>query len=133
MKPAREPRQHDERFLRALRRLPCLVCGVSGRTEAAHVRMTSAEWAEKTGVRTGAGGGEKPHDRWALPLCALHHREGPEAEHVIGTLAFHRLHNFDPHWIAHELWTAFQNGGDKAMSAVIFRVRALGEGRSNDR
>jgi hypothetical protein len=122
MIPAREPRQHNERFLRALRRLPCLVCGVSGRTEAAHIRMTSAEWHEKTGARTGAGAGEKPHDRWALPLCAMHHREGPQAEHVIGTLAFWKLHKMDPHKIASELYAAFPN--EKRMAAAIINARA---------
>jgi len=117
----KEPREHDNGYLDAIRKLPCTVCGIWIGTEAAHIRMTSAEWEIKTGVRTGAGGGEKPHDRWAVPLCVSHHRTGNYAEHVIGTIAFWKRHELDPHAIADALYRAYPN--EKKMWGVIMRVR----------
>lgn len=116
----RQPRQHDRAFLGALHRLPCIVCGSWRSIEAAHIRLTSHEWSERTGVRTGAGGAEKPSDRWSLPLCSHCHRDGPDAEHVIGTVAFWRMHGLDPHAIADELYRASPDV--QAMTVVVSNV-----------
>jgi len=104
----RAPERHP-RYLAALRRLPCLICAARP-TEAAHIRLRTGP-ADADGMQTGAGGAEKPDDRHAVPLCAHHHRTGPQAEHVIGTRAFWQLHDIDPHKAADALWTAF-NGPD---------------------
>ena len=67
--PRVDPRK-DAAYLRWLRTLPCLVCGITVRIEAAHV-----------GER---GLGQKCPDRQAVPLCELHHRLGPHSHHTIG-------------------------------------------------
>jgi len=66
---------------------PWLECG--GKVQAAH-------------VRTGTDGamGEKPSDCWAIPLCAVHHRE----QHDIGEPAFEKRYGFDMKAVARELW-----------------------------
>jgi hypothetical protein len=61
----------DRAYLRWLHGLGCIVQhpNCSRWTEAHHV-------------------GRPRNDRRAVPLCAKHHREGPEAVHVIGRRAF---------------------------------------------
>lgn len=118
--PARHPR-----YLAALRRCPCLIC--AGRpAEAAHIRLRTGP-ASDDGIQTGAGGAEKPDDSHAIPLCAAHHRTGPQAEHAIGTRAFWRLHAIDPHRAAAALWEAF-NGPDpdNAMAWVLLQHQMFG-------
>ncbi len=120
-------RQHHRAYLAALHLLPCLRCGSRHEIEAAHIRLTSAEWTAKTGVGTGAGGAEKPSDRWALPLCSECHRTGRDAEHVVGTERFYRDWGVDPHFIADELNKAFPN--QSAMAVIAGRVLFFGYGR----
>ena len=85
--------------------------------------MTNSAY-DTAAALTGAGGGEKPDDRWALPLCAHDHREGDQAEHVIGTLAFWRLHKLDPHAIAAALYEAYPD--ERRMALVIANARSGG-------
>jgi hypothetical protein len=115
----KQPRGRSEKYLAALRSLPCVCCGATP-SEAAHIRLKSQQWERITGIRTGAGGSEKPNDFWALPLCALHHRTGPTAEHRVGTVAFWRESGLDPHHIAHALNVAFPN--HDAMVSVVAGV-----------
>ena len=64
----RRPRENDEDHLAFIRGLPCVICGNDIETQAAHVRFADARAAkEYTGKQ------QKPHDRWALPLCGRHH------------------------------------------------------------
>lgn len=120
----KQPRERNKGYLGALHDLPCLIgCGCSGPTEAAHIRLTAIA-ADIAGPRAGAGMGEKPSDQWALPICAHHHREGPQAEHVIGTRAFWRLHGIDPHRAANALFTAYP---DRAlMASIVLRHHLFG-------
>lgn len=75
---AQGPQERNPSHLRWVRGFECLVCHktrqarISG-MEAAHVR---------TG--TDGGMGRKPSDRWAVPLCSVHHAE----QHRIGESAF---------------------------------------------
>jgi hypothetical protein len=65
----RRPREKDKAHLIWLATLPCAVCGSYKDVEAAHYRSADRRWGKPS-----TGMGEKPHDRWALPLCAEHHR-----------------------------------------------------------
>ncbi|WP_296203204.1 hypothetical protein [uncultured Hyphomicrobium sp.] len=123
----RQPRQHHKGYLSALHELPCLRCGTVQFIEAAHIRLTNLEWEERAGVRTGAGAGEKPSDRWTLPLCKDCHREGSDAEHVVGTIAFYDAWGVDPHSIANALFTAYPDV--PRMSSVALGVIYLNEHR----
>ncbi len=65
----RQPRVEDPAYLAYVRTLPCLICGKSP-SDAAHLR-SAALWYSKR--QTGLG--EKPDDKWTLPLCRHHHDE----------------------------------------------------------
>lgn len=82
-RPPRPPRRtlavRDPEYRAFVRKHPCCVCGSRQFIEAAH---------------TGEDGGMamKASDSSCVPLCAWCHRCGPESYHVIGKLAFERLH-----------------------------------------
>jgi|SRR5579883_614311 len=67
----------DEAYKSWIRTLPCVSCGIEGRSEAAH---------------TGRDGGMsmKASDYSCVPLCADCHRLGARAYHRIGKSAFER-------------------------------------------
>lgn len=65
----RHPRVHDEKHLDFVRSLPCLSCWDDTATEAAHLRTGAMQYAKRE-----TGLGEKPSDRWTLPLCSKCHR-----------------------------------------------------------
>ena len=73
----RQPPLSDEKFLAAIRLLPCCVCGRSGLSDAAHLRMSGAAWGYP--VKSYTGGGEKPDDCWAVPLCRPSYTPDPVA------------------------------------------------------
>lgn len=76
--------------LRFIRAHHCSVPGcASTQIEAAHVRGG-----------TDGGMGQKPSDRFTLPICADHHRE----QHNIGEAAFERRHKISMRQIADKLW-----------------------------
>ena len=66
----REPREKDEKYLKRVRQLPCLVCGDDTTTEAAHIR-----YADRTVCKRQTGMAEKSDDKYAVPLCGECHRE----------------------------------------------------------
>lgn len=66
----RQPRQKNDRHLDFVRSLSCVVCLDNTATEAAHVR-----YADRKAGKRPVGTGEKPDDRWTVPLCGDHHRD----------------------------------------------------------
>ena len=113
----KKPRQKVENHLRFIRSLPCCVCGTHARVEAAHLRMASAIHGKAE-----AGAGAKPDDCWTTPLCAGHHRELPDAQHVIGEPAFWAKHNIDPFLLALSLWRV--SGREDEAESIIAETRA---------
>jgi hypothetical protein len=68
-------------YLAWIRTQPCCVCGSTQRIEASH---------------TGPHGiGQKSPDSSAIPLCAKHHRTGPDSYHRLGPRKFSGKHNLD--------------------------------------
>lgn len=97
----REPRARDDAFLAFVRRQPCCVC--FGRpAEAAHVRGACAARGKRE-----TGKGEKPSDRWCVPLCGECHRTGPGALHRVGEAKFFAHCRIDPFEFADELRQEF--------------------------
>lgn len=95
-KPKRERgRQEDPMHLALVRRLPCIVTGVTVGVEAAHIRMSA-----RGGGKVNPGIGQKPSDRWVLPLCADAHRE----QHQGAEAAFWHRHGIDPLRTAERLY-----------------------------
>ncbi|MDB6036047.1 MAG: hypothetical protein JWM16_6385 [Verrucomicrobiales bacterium] len=64
----RQPRQEDPAFLAYVRTLPCLVCARPGPNDPAHIRSAAPLYGKRY-----TGKGEKPDDKWVLPLCRPHH------------------------------------------------------------
>jgi hypothetical protein len=95
----RQPRKKDPRFLAWLRTMPCLLCGDNVSVEACHVRKGDLARDKR---QTGAG--EKPDDRWALPMCGTHHRYS----HHMGEPAFWTLVGVDPLEVCQVLFDLFK-------------------------
>lgn len=102
---------HDPDYLHHVRQCPCLHCGMEP-SEAAHVRMASAAFGKASGL------GKKPADRWALPLCAEHHRLARSAQHNQGEALFWDALGISPLLTCEQLYA--QRGDLVAMRAVIF-------------
>ena len=64
----RQPRVEDPAYLAYVRTLPCLVCGRPGPNDPAHIRAAAPHYGKRY-----TGKGEKPDDKWVLPLCRRHH------------------------------------------------------------
>lgn len=97
-------------FLRYVHGKPCLICGAPG--EAAHVRYGSIAHGK---VETGAG--RRPDDRWTVPLCPAHHREGPDAQHGSNERKWWQAKGIDPLSTAALLFSAFKADPDDEASA----------------
>lgn len=63
------PRQHNVKHLNFIRGLSCLICGNNVETQACHIR-----YGDPRAGKRQTGKGEKPSDRWTIPLCGNHHR-----------------------------------------------------------
>lgn len=107
----RDPREHEPDHLAWIRTLPCVVCLDDTATEAAHVRLSDARAA-----KVNPGVGQKPHDRWTVPLCSDCHRE----QHDCGDEAkWWALYDRDPILIALALYSV---SGDYAKGMTIIRA-----------
>jgi hypothetical protein len=114
----RQPRVHDDEYLRSIRQLPCVVCGNHIETEAAHIRF-----ADRRAAKSYTGKQQKPDDRWAIPLCSFHHRQ----QHNIGEHEFWKHYGLDPVFIALALSSV---SGDYGSAVQI--IQAVNEERSSD-
>ena len=94
------------RHLLFVRQLPCVACGKTAPSEAAHVR-----------AGTDGGTGMKPGDRYAIPLCCACHAK----QHRVGELTFWSALHIDPLNVAFRLWTV--SNDLKAGERTIFRAR----------
>lgn len=68
-KGRRRPREHDGGHLKWIRTLRCCVCGAPG-PDPAHIRSANPLYGKRE-----TGGGEKPSDKFTVPLCRKHHDE----------------------------------------------------------
>lgn len=73
----RQPRERNESYLKIIRTLPCVRCGLDPCGEAAHLRLT-----EDGKVNPGIG--QKPSDQFATPLC----RDCHSLQHSMGERRF---------------------------------------------
>lgn len=82
----KRPREHDKAHLDFIRGLPCLVTGKRP-VEAAHIRYPDLRYGKPS-----TGMGEKPDDRWTVPLHPDEHR----AQHQVDEEAYWRSVGIDP-------------------------------------
>lgn len=91
----RQPREEDPAWLAAVRKMPCLICG-RGPCDPAHIRAPAPHYGKRN-----TGFGEKPDDKWVLPLCRRHH----EAQHRESELGWWLSMGFpDPFAVAQALY-----------------------------
>ena len=64
----RRPRLYDRPYLDWLKTRYCIACGKPPPCDPAHIRSKSILYAKPL-----TGGGRKPDDRWAVPLCRSCH------------------------------------------------------------
>ena len=63
----RQPREKDEKHLRFIAGLSCLICGGTD-VQAAHIR-----YPDHSAGKRATGMAEKPDDCFTVPLCVRHH------------------------------------------------------------
>lgn len=103
----RQPRVRDNTYLQWIRRLPCVCCGSRERVEAAHIRAGyQVEGWRPVGMQ------EKPDDVRVAPLCALDHREGPDAQHRGNERAWWSARGIEPPDLCAALRRAYENNED---------------------
>lgn len=108
----KRPRKESMDHLAYIRKLPCCVCGVEGRTEAAHIRMGSQQFGKPP-----TGAGEKPSDCWTVPLCTSDHKN----QHSVGEEFFWFNTDINPIVLALALWRA--TGDEAAGELIISEMR----------
>lgn len=92
----RHPREEHPAYLAWIRTQPCLVCRKPGPSDPAHLRSAALRYGKP---HTGLG--EKPDDRWAVPLCRKHHEE----QHAFGSeLAWWAAQGIEPFAVAVRLY-----------------------------
>ena len=100
----RDPRQEDRRHLEFVRQQPCCLPFCKRQAEAAHLRMGNHNIGKEP-----TGKGEKPHDRYTVPLCPYHHRIGVDCQHNSNEREWWIMRAIDPWKIAASLW--IESGG----------------------
>lgn len=119
-KQKKRKREHDDEHLKWLRTLPCVITGERP-VDAAHVR-----YADPIYGKPETGKGERPSDKWTVPLSAEKHRE----QHSGNEREFWARHGLDPLRIALALHAC---SGDDDQAAIILRearaaVNSFGRG-----
>lgn len=93
---------NSEEHLAAVRKLPCIVCGTDKAPVRAHHLRSTRE----------GGAGQKPPDKWTVPLCDDHHNMGVDCVHGVGSkkeLGWFARHGIDALALAAALWSASPN------------------------
>ena len=122
----RSPRLLDPGYLAWLRTKRCCVCRRPPPSEATHIRHSDASES-----KVNPGIGCKPHDRHALPLCSLCHREGPKSQHNVGDeSAFWHMNMIDPIKFAAAYYAEYGGDGGKPRKPRAIKPRLPREKRA---
>ena len=107
----RRARLRDDKHLAFIRTLPCCACLNDGPSEAAHIRSGCLAIDKRE-----TGMGEKPDDKWTLPLCWQCHRE----QHSMNERDFWEEQKVNPFTLAQQLYTV--SGDKEAATSLIVRT-----------
>ena len=108
----RQPRIKNDRHLRWIRTLPSIVSGRRDFIDAAHVR-----YGDLARGKRDVGKGERPDDKWAVPLNRAEHME----QHAGSERKFWERHGIDPLSTARALYAV--SGDTEAGEAIIRMTR----------
>lgn len=107
----KHPRIKDDAHLTFVRSLPCASCGNNTSCEAAHLRLGNLKYGKQH-----TGMGEKPSDRWTLPLCSLCHRE----QHAGDEGLFWAVRGINP-WVL--AMTLHEISGDHELACQVLELQ----------
>ena len=110
----RKPRERDAKHMSCIACLPCIVC-FARPVHVAHVRMADPERGKRF-----TGKGEKPSDKWTVPLCPDHHLNGPDAQHAMNERIWWMQQGIDPIDLCMKLYEA--TGDLEKMERIILSV-----------
>lgn len=117
----RRPRLYDRPYLDWLKTRYCVGCSRSGPCDPAHIRAASIRYDKPL-----TGGGRKPDDKWALPLCRLCHDD----QHASGNeLRWWRVRNLDPFVLATSYYEQFGGKGGRPKPRTTIKPRLPKEQR----
>lgn len=100
----RDPRQEDPKHLAFVRTQPCCLPFCRREAEPAHLRMANLLIGKEL-----TGKGEKPHDKFTVPLCPYHHRTGVDCQHASNETEWWERTGLNPWAVAASLW--IESGG----------------------
>lgn len=108
----RQPRTTNEAHCAWIRTLPCLITGRRDRIECAHIRYADSRFAKRE-----TGKGERPDDRWTVPLCRDMHRH----QHEFDERSWWKFAQIDATQVALALWNV--SGDSEAAEQIIGEAR----------
>ena len=112
----KRPRQKSPVHLDWLRTLPCVVTGQQA--EAAHIRFGSWQHGKRE-----TGMGERPDDKWCVPLSPEEHRLGNRSQHTMSERRYWNEKGIDPVIIAALLWAV--SGDTEAGQSICLNARII--------
>ena len=112
----KQKRAHAEEHLAWIRTLPCLVTGKHP-VHAAHIRYPDMRFGKR-----GVGLGEKPDDKWVVPLHPSMHTDGPDAQHKSNEQEWWAERGIDPVTVALALWGC--SGDDETAEQILQQARS---------
>ncbi|MES2030891.1 MAG: hypothetical protein V4477_17050 [Pseudomonadota bacterium] len=118
----RDPRQEDPKHLAYVRTQPCCLPFCRREAEPAHLRMENLSIGKEM-----TGKGEKPHDRYTVPLCPYHHRLGVDCQHNSNEREWWEMRGINPWAIAASLWIESGGAERAAVPAPAKRARPIKE------
>jgi hypothetical protein len=114
----KRPRIRDGDYLAFIRTLPCVICWAHP-VEACHVRYNALAYGKPiTGV------GNKPDDRWTVPMCHEHHSQ----QHANGERLWWIEKKIDPLAVAALIYSHWTVDDLKAARQVIMSAYDIGRG-----
>lgn len=105
----KRPREHNPNHLAWIRGLPCLITGTRP-VDPAHIRYGDERYGKRA-----TGAGEKPHDKYVVPLCRAKHDE----QHQNNEREWWAKHGIDPIQVALALWSV---SGDDELAEIIINA-----------
>ena len=105
----KRPRITSASHLAFIQSLPCLATGIRNDIEAAHIRYGDPRYGKRE-----VGKGEKPDDKYTVPLHWREHR----LQHESGESWYWKAAGIDPVAVAIALWSV---SGDHEAAELILR------------
>jgi hypothetical protein len=124
----RQPRVRDSKYLSFVAKMPSVISARKP-VHVAHVRYGDPERGKPS-----TGMGEKPSDKWTLPLTPEEHMVGVRSQHANNEKEWWKSHGVDPIAVCEALYEVYQRytkgeldklTTEEQMRSLCLRARAL--------